>query len=50
MQEDQIRTAPNRQWQALTVGDANAEHDIYDDELFIPLKRSRRPQSPPLSL
>ena len=29
--EDQIRTALNTHWQASAAGDANAEHDIYDD-------------------
>jgi hypothetical protein len=32
MQEEQIRTALNRHWRASAVGDANAEHDIYDDD------------------
>ena len=32
MQEEQIRTALNMHWHASTVGDANAEHDIYDDD------------------
>ena len=31
MQEEQIRTALNTHWHASAVGDANAEHDIYDD-------------------
>ena len=32
VQEEQIRVALNRHWQALAAGDANAEHDIYDDD------------------
>src|SRR6201993_4931736 len=32
MQEEQIRTALNAHWQASAAGDANAEHDIYDDD------------------
>ena len=32
MQEEQIREALNRHWQASAAGDANAEHDIYDDD------------------
>ena len=32
MQEEQIRTALNAHWHASAVGDANAEHDIYDDD------------------
>ena len=31
-QEEQIRTALNTHWHASTVGDASAEHDIYDDD------------------
>ena len=31
MQEDPIREALNAHWRASAVGDANAEHDIYDD-------------------
>ena len=31
-QEQQIRTALNAHWHASAVGDANAEHDIYDDD------------------
>ena len=30
-QEEQIRTALNAHWQASAAEDANAEHDIYDD-------------------
>jgi hypothetical protein len=32
MQEEQIREALNRHWHASAVGDANAEHEIYDDD------------------
>jgi ketosteroid isomerase-like protein len=32
MQEEQIRAALNTHWQASAVGDANTEHDIYDDD------------------
>src|SRR5215469_261473 len=32
MQEEQIREALNRHWAASAAGDANAEHDIYDDD------------------
>jgi hypothetical protein len=31
-QEEQIRAALNAHWQASAAGDANAEHDIYDDD------------------
>jgi hypothetical protein len=31
IQEEEIREALNRHWQASADGDANAEHDIYDD-------------------
>jgi hypothetical protein len=31
MQEEPIREALNVHWQASAAGDANAEHDIYDD-------------------
>ncbi|MBS1522252.1 MAG: nuclear transport factor 2 family protein [Bacteroidetes bacterium] len=31
MEEEQIRKALNAHWQASATGDANAEHDIYDD-------------------
>ena len=30
MQEEQIRTALIKHWHASAVGDANAEHDVYD--------------------
>jgi len=32
MQEEQIRKALDMHWQASAAGDANAEHDIYDDD------------------
>jgi ketosteroid isomerase-like protein len=32
MQEEQIREALNKHWDASAAGDANAEHDIYDDD------------------
>jgi len=32
MQEEQIRTALNAHWQASAAGNANAEHDINDDD------------------
>ena len=32
MEEEQIRDALNAHWHASAVGDANAEHDIYDDD------------------
>jgi hypothetical protein len=32
MEDEQEREALNAHWQASTAGDANAEHDIYDDE------------------
>jgi hypothetical protein len=32
MQEEQIREALNRHWQASAAGDADTEHDIYDDD------------------
>jgi formylmethanofuran dehydrogenase subunit E len=32
MQDEQIREALNRHWQASAAGDANAEHDMYDDD------------------
>ena len=32
IQEEQIRTALNTHWQASAMGDANAEHDIYEDD------------------
>src|SRR5881394_2130610 len=34
MQEEQIREALNSHWRASAVGDANAEHDIYDDDVI----------------
>jgi hypothetical protein len=32
MEEEQIREALNAHWHSSAVGDANAEHDIYDDD------------------
>jgi hypothetical protein len=32
MQEEQIREALSKHWQASAAGDANAEHDIYDKD------------------
>ncbi len=32
MEEEQVREALNAHWHASAVGDANAEHDIYDDD------------------
>ena len=32
MEEEQIRKALDAHWHASAVGDANAEHDIYDDD------------------
>jgi hypothetical protein len=32
MQEEQIREALNAHWHASAAGDAEAEHDIYDDD------------------
>src|SRR3984893_12723380 len=32
MEEEQIREALNKHWHASAAGDANAEHDIYDDD------------------
>jgi len=32
VQEEQIREALNAHWQASAAGDADAEHDIYDDD------------------
>jgi hypothetical protein len=34
MQEEQIREALNAHWHASAAGDANAEHDIYDDDVI----------------
>ena len=32
MQEEQIRDALNKHWQASAAGDADAEHEIYADD------------------
>jgi hypothetical protein len=34
MQEEQIREALTRHWRASAEGDANDEHDIYDDDVI----------------
>ena len=34
LHEEQIRTDLNAHWQASAAGDANAEHDIYDDDVI----------------
>jgi hypothetical protein len=34
MQEDQIREDLDMHWRASAAGDANAEHDIYDDDVI----------------
>jgi hypothetical protein len=34
MEEKQIIEALNAHWQASAAGDANAEHDIYDDDVI----------------
>jgi hypothetical protein len=44
MQEKQIRTALNAHWHASAVGDANAEHDIYEDDASV-ITRSRASES-----
>src|SRR4029077_14176874 len=44
VQEEQIRVALNRHWQASAAGDANAEHDIYDDDAIVTI-RSRASES-----
>jgi ketosteroid isomerase-like protein len=40
MQEEQIRTALNTHRHASAAGDANAEHDIYDDDAICDYPRS----------
>ncbi len=40
MQDDQIREAINAHCHAPTVGDFNAEHDIYDDKAICDYPRS----------
>ena len=32
MQEEQIREALTQHWQASAAGDADAEHDIYEED------------------
>jgi hypothetical protein len=39
IQEERIRAALNAHWHAPAVGDANAEHDIYDDMPFATIPR-----------
>ena len=34
MQDERTREALNAHWQASAAGDANAEHDIYDDDVI----------------
>jgi hypothetical protein len=34
MREEEIREALNKHWRASAAGDANAEHDIYDDDVI----------------
>ena len=34
MQEEQICEAMNAHWRASAAGDANAEHDIYDNDVI----------------
>ena len=34
MQEEKLREALNMHWHASAIGDANAEHDIYDDNVI----------------
>jgi hypothetical protein len=31
-EEEQVREALNARWHASAIGDANTEHDIYDDD------------------
>jgi len=33
-QEEQVREALNRHWQASANGNADAEHDIYDEDVL----------------
>jgi hypothetical protein len=40
MSEEQIREALNAHWRASASGDANAEHDIYDDDGICDYPRS----------
>ena len=40
MQEEQIREALNTHWHASAAGDANAEHDIYDDDAISDYSKS----------
>jgi hypothetical protein len=40
MQEEQICAALNAPWDASAVGDANADHDIYDEDAISPVGRA----------
>jgi hypothetical protein len=40
MQAEQIREALDAHWQASAAGDANAEHDIYDDDAICDYPKS----------
>jgi hypothetical protein len=46
MEEEQVREALNAHWRASAVGNANAEHDIYDDDAicdYPEVRENRRP-------
>ncbi len=45
MQEEQIREALNKHWQASAAGDINAEHDIYADDSICDYRQVRRTNS-----
>src|ERR1700760_1266044 len=38
--EEQIRSSRNAHWRASAAGDANAEHDIYDDDVIFDYPQS----------
>lgn len=40
MQEEQIREALDKHWQASAAGDANAEHNIYADDAICDYRQS----------
>jgi len=42
MPEEQMRAGLNQHWQASAAGDANAEHDIYDDDAICDYPQSGR--------
>ncbi len=42
MPDEQIREVLNKHWQASAAGDANAEHDIYDNDAICELSSVRR--------